>query len=112
MPKARFASLFPSRDAALIQVRLKPDLSPAQRSRAIGQIRAAVRMPLFRLAHGGSYTVSGVPVVTDALADSVSDGIAPLLLGAVVAMASRCSRSCSRVRLRLLPLAVALAAAA
>jgi hydrophobe/amphiphile efflux-3 (HAE3) family protein len=110
VPKARFASLFPSRDAALIQVRLDPDLSPAQRSQAIGQIRAATAMPMFRLEHGGGYTVSGVPVVTDALADSVTDGIAILLVGAVVAMALALLLL-FRARLRLLPLAIALAAA-
>jgi uncharacterized protein len=111
VPKARFASLFPSRDAALIQVRLKPGLSAAERSRAIEQIRAAVRMPMFALEQGGAYTVSGVPVVTDALADSVTGGIAVLLIGAVVAMALALLLL-FRARLRLLPLAIALAAAA
>lgn len=111
VPKARFAALFPSRDAALIQVRLKPGLTAAQRSDAIEQIRAATRMPLFSLEHGGTYTVSGVPVVTDALADSVTGGIAVLLIGAVVAMAIALLLL-FRARLRLLPLAIALAAAA
>lgn len=111
VPKARFASLFPSRDAALIQVRLEPGLTAAERSQAIAQIRAAVRMPMFASEHGGTYTVSGVPVVTDALADSVTGGIAILLVGAVVAMALALLLL-FRARLRLLPLAIALAAAA
>ncbi|HMJ04091.1 MAG TPA: MMPL family transporter, partial [Conexibacter sp.] len=111
VPKARFASLFPSRDAALIQVRLRPGLSSAERSRAIDLIRAAVRMPMFASEHGGTYTVSGVPVVTDALADSVTGGIAALLVGAVVAMALALLLL-FRARPRLLPLAIALAAAA
>jgi uncharacterized protein len=38
-PKARFAYLFPGKDSATIQVRLKPNLSDAQRSRAIALIR-------------------------------------------------------------------------
>jgi len=111
VPKARFAALFPSRDAALIQLRLRPDLTPQQRSRAIALIREATRMPLFRLRRGHPYVVSGVPVVTDALADSVTGGIATLLIGAVVAMALALLLL-FRARLRLLPLLVALASAA
>ena len=110
VPKARFAALFPSRDAALIQLRLRPDLSAAERAQAIEQIRAAVRMPMFASANGGTYTVSGVPVVTDALARSVTSGIAVLLAAAVVAMALALLLL-FRARLRLLPLAIALAAA-
>ena len=34
-PKARFAYLFPNNDSALIQVRLKSDLSTQQQARAI-----------------------------------------------------------------------------
>ena len=111
VPKSRFAALFPSRDAALIQLRLRPDLTAAERSRAIELIREATRMPLFRLRRGGSYTVSGVPVVTDALADSVTGGIAVLLVAAVVAMALALLLL-FKARLRLLPLLIALAAAA
>jgi len=110
VPKARFAYLFPSRDAALVQVRLKPQLSSAQRARAIALIRAAVRMPMFASRNGGSYVVSGVPVVTNDLADSITSGIAGLLAGAVVAMALVLVLV-FRVRRRLLPLLVALAAA-
>ena len=78
VPKARFAALFPSGDAALIQLRLRPDLTAAERTRAIALIRRATRMPLFRLGHGATYTVSGVPVVTDALASTITGGIAIL----------------------------------
>jgi predicted RND superfamily exporter protein len=111
VPKARFAALFPSRDAALIQLRLRADLTTDQRSRAIELIRKAVRMPLFASQHGGSYTVSGVPVVTDALASSVTSQIGVLLAAAVAAMALALLLL-FRARLRLLPLLVALAAAA
>ncbi|HEV3055551.1 MAG TPA: hypothetical protein VGX45_12905, partial [Solirubrobacteraceae bacterium] len=62
-PKARFAYLFPTADSALIQVRLRSSLSYGAESRAIKWIRAAVRMPLFRSAYGGRYTVTGAPVV-------------------------------------------------
>jgi uncharacterized protein len=111
VPKARFAALFPSRDAALIQLRLRPDLTAAERSKAVELIRQATRMPLFGLRQGGAYTVSGVPVVTDALADSVTSGIATLLIVAVAAMALALL-VLFRARLRLLPLLIALAAAA
>jgi hypothetical protein len=52
-PKARFAYLFPSRDSAAIQVRLKPNLSDAQRSRAIALVRDAVGMKEWRLRNAG-----------------------------------------------------------
>jgi hydrophobe/amphiphile efflux-3 (HAE3) family protein len=109
VPKSRFAYLFPSRDAALIQVRLRPELSSSERTRAIALIRAAVRMPLFASQHGGIYTVSGVPVVADGLASEIAGGIALLLIGAVVAMALALLLV-FRARRRLLPLAIALAA--
>jgi hydrophobe/amphiphile efflux-3 (HAE3) family protein len=111
VPKARFAALFPSRDAALIQLRLRPDLTAQERTRAIDLIRQATQMPLFKLRQGGPYVVSGVPVVTDALADSVTGGIAALLIAAVVAMAIALLLL-FKARLRLLPLLIALAAAA
>ncbi len=109
VPKARFAYLFPSRDAALIQVRLRPELTSAQRSRAIELIRAAVRMPLFASRNGGRYTVSGVPVVTRDLAATVTGQVGLLLGAAVVAMALALLLV-FRARRRLLPLLVALAA--
>ncbi|HXE45098.1 MAG TPA: MMPL family transporter [Conexibacter sp.] len=111
VPKARFAALFPSKNAALIQLRLRPDLTNDERTQAIALIRQAVHMPLFALKHGGSYTVSGVPVVTDALARSVTGGIAALLIAAVAAMALALLLL-FKARLRLLPLLIALAAAA
>lgn len=40
-PKSRFAYLFPSPNAALVQVRLKPELSDAERREAIELIRQA-----------------------------------------------------------------------
>ena len=110
VPKARFAYLFPNADASLIQVRFRPDLSASERREAIGLVRDAVRMPRFRLEHGGTYTVSGVPVVTEELAGSLTGEISLLLVGAVVAMAL-VLLLVFRGRLRLLPLAIALAAA-
>ncbi len=109
-PKARFAYLFPTADSALIQVRLRSSLSDAQQARAIGWIRQAIRMPMFRSAYHGEYTVTGVPVVVNDLAGQISGAIAGLLVAALLVMAATLL-IVFRNRLRLLPLAVALAAA-
>ncbi len=109
-PKARFAYLFPTAKSALIQVRLKASLSDAQQAQAISWIRQAVRMPMFRSAHGGTYTVTGAPVVINDLASTVTGSIGGLLIAAVLVMAATLL-IVFRSRLRLLPLAVALAAA-
>ena len=108
-PKARFAYLFPNSDSALIQVRLKASLSDAQQRQAIGWIRQVVGMPMFRLANGGTYTVSGVPVVTNDLATDITGSISKLLIAALLVMAA-VLLLVFRSRLRLLPLAIALAA--
>ena len=110
-PKARFAYLFPTPDAALLQVRLKPDLSEDERKRAIADIRAAVGMADWKLKRGGTYTVTGAPVVLTDLADEVADSIVLLLFAALLVMAATLA-VVFRSRLRLLPLAVALAASA
>ncbi|MFL5883795.1 MAG: efflux RND transporter permease subunit [Thermoleophilaceae bacterium] len=113
VPKARFAYLFPGRNAALVQVRLKPGLSDAQRRNAIDQIKNAVNAPVFKLTHGQQYVVSGVPVVVQSLASAVQRSIFVLLIAALVVMAAvlmlvfKAER-----RWRLLPLGLALAAAA
>ncbi|MGH2891229.1 MAG: MMPL family transporter, partial [Solirubrobacteraceae bacterium] len=114
-PKARFAYLFPNRDSALIQVRLRSDLTDAQRARAIGWIRQAVRMRMFALSHGGTYTVTGVPVVINDLATTITGSIAALLIAALAVMALALLvvfRAGGRAPARLLPLALALAATA
>ncbi len=109
-PKARFAYLFPTADSALIQVRLRSSLSDAQQARAISWIRQAIRMPMFRSAYQGDYTVTGVPVVVNDLAGQISGAIAGLLIAALLVMAATLL-IVFRNRLRLLPLAIALAAA-
>jgi hydrophobe/amphiphile efflux-3 (HAE3) family protein len=109
-PKARFSYLFPTADSALIQIRLKASLTDAQQARAIARIRAALNMPIFRLSHGGTYTVTGVPVVTSDLASEITGSIARLLIAALLVMAATLL-IVFRSRLRLLPLAIALAAA-
>jgi uncharacterized protein len=119
-PKARFGYVFPSRDAAVIQVRLRPDISESERERAIELIRSAVGetaprkvcndSPCFKL-NRGSYLVSGVPVVVDGLAGILKDALLVLFAAALVIMALALLLV-FRSRMRLLPLALALASAA
>jgi hydrophobe/amphiphile efflux-3 (HAE3) family protein len=107
-PKARFAYLFPTAKSALIQVRLRSSLSDSQRERAISLIRQAVRLPTFRLAYGGTYTVTGAPVVLSDLATKITASVGVLLIAALLVMAAVLLMV--RRRMRLLPLAIALAA--
>ncbi len=110
-PKARFAYLFPSNDAALIQIRMKPTLSESQREEAVDKIQEAVAHQQFALDRGAQYYVTGVPVVVDGLADAVKDSIFILLGAALLVMAATLALV-FRTRLRLLPLALALGAVA
>ena len=123
-PKARLAYLFPNRHSAQIVLRMRPDLSDSERHRALELIREAttettpraackdhgIPAPCFRLK-GGSYVVSGVPVVVDGLSRSLVDALW-VLLGAAVAAMALALILVFRSHLRLLPLALALAAAA
>jgi hydrophobe/amphiphile efflux-3 (HAE3) family protein len=110
-PKPQFSYLFPSDDAALIQMRLRPDLSDSERSRTVDLVREAVAEPQLQLEQGGRYVVTGVPVVVDGLGDAVRDAIPWLLAAAILIMAATLA-VVFRTRLRLLPLALALAASA
>jgi hydrophobe/amphiphile efflux-3 (HAE3) family protein len=111
-PKQRFAYLFPNRDSALVQVRLRPELGEAERRRAIDLIRDAVAMPQWRLTNGGgSYVVTGAPVVAGELTTALGGSVLRLLAAALAVMALTLALV-FRSRLRLLPLVVAVAAAA
>jgi len=110
-PKQRFAYLFPSRDAALISVRLRAGLSEAQRSHAIALIRAAVAMPQWQLQNGERYLVSGEPAIVADVTASLSHSLELLLVAVLVAMALVLGLVFAG-RPRLLPLAVALLATA
>jgi predicted RND superfamily exporter protein len=110
-PKSRFAYLFPSPDAALVSVRMKAGLSEAARIRTIGLIRKAVKMPQWHLTHGESYLVTGEPVIVSDLTNSISHSIELLLIAVLLVMAATLGLVFSG-RPRLLPLALALLAAA
>lgn len=123
-PKARLAYLFPNARSAQIVIRLRPDLSEAERRRAIGLIEAAVEdttprkackegsrpAPCFEL-EGGSYVVSGAPVVIDGVSRALKDALL-LLFAVAVAVMAAVLFLVFRSRWPLLPLAIALAAAA
>lgn len=109
VPKARFAYLFPSRNAALVQVRLRPGLSEPARARAISLVRDATAMRAFQPRRGSRYVVTGAPVLLDSLARSLTSSLLVLLGAALVLMAATLALV-FRTRLRLLPLAIALAA--
>jgi hydrophobe/amphiphile efflux-3 (HAE3) family protein len=110
LPKERFAGFFPSDDAALIQVRLRPDLSADERERAIELIEVAASSARFQPQRGARLVVTGVPVVVDELAGTVERSLVWLLVAAVLVMAGTLALV-FRSRLRLLPLVLALAAA-
>jgi predicted RND superfamily exporter protein len=107
-PKERFGYLFPNKDAAQIIVRLRPDMSDAERHEAIGLFRQAVSDPRFKLTDG-SYVVTGAPVVVDAGARELRNQTLLLLGVAGLVMALTLLLILPRP-LRLLPLGVAVAA--
>jgi len=109
-PKQRFSYLFPSREAALVAVRMKAGLSEAQRTRTIGLIRSALAMPQWRLQHGGSYLLTGEPVIVAELTSSITHSIELLLVAVLLVMAATLGLIFLG-RPRLLPLALALLAA-
>jgi uncharacterized protein len=110
-PKQRFAYLFPSREAALVSVRLKPGLSESARSHAIEEIRRAVAMGQWRLQNGESYLVTGEPVIVSDLSGSIARSLELLLIAVLIVMGI-CLSLVFRARPRLLPLGIALLAAA
>jgi hydrophobe/amphiphile efflux-3 (HAE3) family protein len=111
IPKQRFAYLFPSANAALVSVRMRAGLSEAARSSTIGLIRQAVAMKQWRLQHGGTYLVTGEPVIVSDLTSSITHSIELLLVAVLLVMAATLGLVFSG-RPRLLPLALALLAAA
>ncbi len=109
-PKARFGYLFPSRDAAQIIVRLRPEMTDAERHQAIGLFQRAVDDSRFKLSDG-RYVVTGAPVVVDAGSRELRNQTLLLLGVAGLVMALTLLLILPRP-LRLLPLGVAVAAGA
>ena len=89
-PKARFAYLFPSSESAAIQVRLKPGLSDARaRARDRARARGGGHAASGSCATRGGYTVTGVPVLAEDLADALAGSVARLVVAALLVMALR-----------------------
>jgi hydrophobe/amphiphile efflux-3 (HAE3) family protein len=123
-PKSKLAYLFPNNHTTQIVLRLRPGLSDAERSRALGLIREAVYDTTPRQActfkgqpeacfalHRGTYTISGAPVVIEGLAGALKQSLL-VLFGVALLVMALTLLLVFRSRLRLLPLAIALAAAA
>jgi uncharacterized protein len=110
-PNQRFAYLFPSREAALVSIRLKAGLSEAERSHAIDLIRRAVAMSQWHLQNGETYLVTGEPVIVSDVTTSISHSIELLLIAVLLVMGLVLS-FVFRGLPRLLPLAIAMLAAA
>jgi hydrophobe/amphiphile efflux-3 (HAE3) family protein len=110
-PKQRFAYLFPSSEAALVTVRLKAGLSEAQRTHTIALIRQATAMSQWQLENGERYLVTGEPVIVADVTSSIAHAIELLLVAVLLVMALALSLV-FRGHPRLLPLAIALLAAA
>jgi uncharacterized protein len=110
-PKQRFAYLFPSRDTALVSVRMRPGLSQQVRNQTIAAVRAAVAMPQWHLSSGAGYLVTGEPVIVSDLTSSITSSIELLLVAVLIVMAGTLGLIFLG-RPRLLPLALALLAAA
>lgn len=124
-PKARLAYLFPNDHSTQIVLRLRPDLSDAERRRALALIREAVHDTTPRRAceykgepeacfglHGaGTYTISGAPVVIEGLTGALEKTLL-ILFAVALAVMALVLFLLFRSRWRLLPLAIALGAAA
>jgi hypothetical protein len=123
-PKSKLAYLFPNDHTTQIVLRLRPDLSEAERSRALGLIREAVYETTPRqdcafkgkpeacfALHRGTYAISGAPIVIEGLAGALKSALL-ILFGVAILVMALTLLLAFRSRLRLLPLAIALAAAA
>jgi len=109
-PKSKFGYLFPSSESALISIRLQPDISDDERREAIGLIEETVADDAFKLRNGATYSVSGVPVVVQGLADELGGQILLLFIAALAVMALVLI-TIFGPPLRLLPLLIAIGAA-
>jgi hydrophobe/amphiphile efflux-3 (HAE3) family protein len=124
-PKARLAYLFPNDHSTQIVLRLRPDLSDSERSAALGLIREAVYdttprktctykgrpEACFGLHGAGTYTVTGAPILVEGITGALKEALLILFAVAIVVMGI-VLLLVFRSRWRLLPLAIALAAAA
>jgi hydrophobe/amphiphile efflux-3 (HAE3) family protein len=123
-PKSKLAYLFPNNHSTQIVLRLRPDLSSSERSRALALIREAVYDTTPRHAcsfkgepeacfalRQGSYTISGAPIVLEGITGALKEALL-ILFAVAAAVMALVLLLVFHSRFRLLPLAIALAAAA
>lgn len=109
-PKSRWSYVFPSKNAAIIQVRLRPGLTDKQRAEAVDLVKRATADNKYALSKG-QYFVTGAPVVLTGVEESIQHAILVLLIAALIVMAIALL-VVFPAELRLLPLVLALMAAA
>jgi len=107
-PKPRLSYLFPSADTAQVLLRLRSDLTDAERREAIGLIRTVAADEATQLTTG-PYVVSGSPAVFEGLGDSIQIGVVILAVAALVLMSIALALVFGSTW-RLLPLLMAFAA--
>lgn len=105
-PKPKLNYLFPSPDSAQIVMRLRSDLTSAERSKTIELIEQAVEDPAIRL-NRSELVVSGSPVVFDSLNDELPVRVLILAGVAVILMSLALLLAFGSIW-RLLPLGLAL----
>ena len=105
-PKPKLNYIFPSPDAAQIVIRLRSDLTGAERTRAIGLIKEAASDPSIVLRRS-QLVVSGSPVVFNGLNDELPVRVLILAAVAVLLMSLALWFTFGSIW-RLLPLALAL----
>ncbi len=106
-PKRRLAAVLPNRETAVIQVRLRGDLSARERAEATKALQTAVQAKQFGLGlTGATIEFTGLAPATQTLSDAIRRsalalGAAALMVMAVVLLLAR------RLKRRLLPVLVA-----
>ncbi len=106
-PKRRLAAVLPNRETALIQVRLRGDLTAGQRAEITDALQDVMLAKPFGLAlTGATLEFTGLAPATQTLSDAIRRsalalGVAALMVMAVVLLLAR------RLRRRLLPVLVA-----
>jgi hydrophobe/amphiphile efflux-3 (HAE3) family protein len=107
-PKPRLSYLFPNAQSAQVLLRLRSDLSDAERREAIELIRTVAADEATQLTTG-PYVVSGSPAVFEGLGDSIQIGVVILAVAALVLMSIALALVFGSTW-RLLPLLMAFAA--
>ncbi len=107
-PKPRLSYLFPNADSAQVLLRLRSDLTDAERRETIELIETVAADEATQLTTG-PYVVSGSPVVFEGLGDSIQIGVVILAVAALILMSIALALVFGSTW-RLLPLLMALSA--